>query len=102
MLEAMKKGKTALQTFFAAFLVGLHKLHAGLCGKEGCQVAVDTGSSLLMGPQNLIAAMTKKLDIDDKCEKACLDGSDILVHVTDHPLPPHRRNQSHPLSGVSL
>lgn len=53
---------------------------AGLCPKEGCQVAVDTGSSLLMGPKDLIDAMTKKLDIDDNCTKPKLPSMGFVVN----------------------
>jgi len=55
---------------------------AGLCStyKHGkCQAVVDTGSSLLMGPRNMIAQMTKKLDLDDKCEKANIPSIGFLV-----------------------
>eukprot|EP00397_Hematodinium_sp_SG-2012_P035278 GEMP01037932.1.p1 GENE.GEMP01037932.1~~GEMP01037932.1.p1 ORF type:complete len:367 (+),score=82.15 GEMP01037932.1:168-1268(+) len=41
-----------------------------LCGKNGCQAAVDSGSSLLLGPPLLIGALTKQLNIDDNCTKA--------------------------------
>lgn len=52
----------------------------GLCDKKaGCQAAVDTGSSLLMGPSNMIAAITKKLEIDDKCSKQKLPAFGFLV-----------------------
>jgi len=53
---------------------------SGLCGKEGCQVAVDTGSSLLMGPKDLIDAMSKKLDIDDNCTKPKLPSMGFVVN----------------------
>lgn len=52
----------------------------GICDKDkGCQAAVDTGSSLLMGPSNMIAAITGKLGVDDKCSKAKLPNLGFLV-----------------------
>merc|ERR1740138_1050803 len=39
----------------------------GLCGKTGCQAAVDTGSSLVMSPGNLLAAIMGELGIKDEC-----------------------------------
>ena len=39
-----------------------------LCGKKGCQAVVDTGSSLLMGPEPIVKELNKMLNISDKCE----------------------------------
>jgi len=38
----------------------------GLC-KGGCQVAVDTGTSMLAGPSDLVEALTNKLNAKDDC-----------------------------------
>jgi len=44
---------------------------SNLCdSKTGCQAAVDSGSSLLLGPSMLIGALTKKLNIEDDCVNA--------------------------------
>jgi len=39
----------------------------GLCGKKGCQAVIDTGSSLLMAPGNMLWALVSRLGIDDEC-----------------------------------
>jgi hypothetical protein len=39
----------------------------GLCGAEGCQVAVDTGTSLLAGPTEIMEALDEKLDVKSDC-----------------------------------
>jgi len=38
----------------------------GLC-KGGCQVAVDTGTSMLAGPSDLVEALTNKLNAKEDC-----------------------------------
>ena len=56
--------------------------HCSGCSDQGgkCQGVVDTGSSLLMGPGNLITEITKKLDLDEKCKKV---RSEVLVFIID-------------------
>jgi hypothetical protein len=41
----------------------------GFCGKVGCQAAVDTGSSLIVTPGNMLWAIMSKLGIDDECSR---------------------------------
>jgi len=38
-----------------------------LCGTRGCQVAVDTGTSMLAGPPGLVSALQEKLSPKDDC-----------------------------------
>eukprot|EP00930_Biecheleria_cincta_P045337 TRINITY_DN31257_c0_g1_i1.p1 TRINITY_DN31257_c0_g1~~TRINITY_DN31257_c0_g1_i1.p1 ORF type:complete len:636 (+),score=122.36 TRINITY_DN31257_c0_g1_i1:103-2010(+) len=38
-----------------------------LCGAQGCQVAVDTGTSMLAGPPSLVSALQEKLSPKDDC-----------------------------------
>jgi len=40
---------------------------SGLCGITGCQVAVDTGTSMLAGPPNLVRELQQKIDAKDDC-----------------------------------
>jgi len=39
----------------------------GLCGVAGCQVAVDTGTSMLAGPPNLVRELQQKINAKDDC-----------------------------------
>lgn len=39
----------------------------GLCGGKKCQVAVDTGTSLLAGPSDVVTALIEKLQVADDC-----------------------------------
>jgi len=41
--------------------------NTGLCGQSGCQVAVDTGTSMLAGPSDLVDKLTSKLGAKDDC-----------------------------------
>jgi hypothetical protein len=40
---------------------------AGICGKDGCQAVVDTGSSVLMASPPMAAALEKALDVHENC-----------------------------------
>jgi hypothetical protein len=40
---------------------------SGICGKEGCQAVVDTGSSMLMAPPPMVSALEKALDVHENC-----------------------------------
>jgi hypothetical protein len=68
----------------------------GMCGKTGCQAAVDTGASLIVTPGNMLWAIMSKLGIDDECTSASpklgfvvggrnleLDQQDYLEHSED-------------------
>eukprot|EP00441_Pelagodinium_beii_P026002 CAMPEP_0197650916 /NCGR_PEP_ID=MMETSP1338-20131121/31236_1 /TAXON_ID=43686 ORGANISM="Pelagodinium beii, Strain RCC1491" /NCGR_SAMPLE_ID=MMETSP1338 /ASSEMBLY_ACC=CAM_ASM_000754 /LENGTH=607 /DNA_ID=CAMNT_0043225429 /DNA_START=69 /DNA_END=1889 /DNA_ORIENTATION=+ len=39
----------------------------GLCGIAGCQVAVDTGTSMLAGPPQLVRALQEKVNAKEDC-----------------------------------
>mmetsp|Transcript_56493 Transcript_56493/g.160371 ORF Transcript_56493/g.160371 Transcript_56493/m.160371 type:complete len:571 (+) Transcript_56493:86-1798(+) len=41
--------------------------NTGLCGSKGCQVAVDTGTSMLAGPSDLVDKLSSKLGAKDDC-----------------------------------
>jgi len=43
---------------------------AGLCGETGCQAIIDSGSSLIMSPGNMLWAIVNRLGIDDSCTNA--------------------------------
>lgn len=40
---------------------------SGICGKEGCQTVVDTGSSMLMAPPAMVSKLEKALDVKEDC-----------------------------------
>jgi hypothetical protein len=40
---------------------------SGICGKEGCQAVVDTGSSMLMAPPPMVEALEKQLNVHENC-----------------------------------
>jgi saccharopepsin len=40
-----------------------------LCGKDGCQAVVDSGSSLVMAPGNILGRIMSKIDPGDDCSK---------------------------------
>jgi len=46
--------------------ITFNNVETGLCGK-GCQVAVDTGTSMLAGPSDLVDKLSNKLDAKDDC-----------------------------------
>jgi len=67
-----------------------------VCGKGGCNAAIDTGSSLIMAPGNLLGKMMSSIDPGDDCSKKSpklgfmikgkileLDGEDYLEHSDD-------------------
>merc|ERR1719161_2358639 len=47
--------------------ITLENKNLGLCSSQKCQVAVDTGTSLLAGPSDVVAALVEKLQVADDC-----------------------------------
>eukprot|EP00747_Dinoflagellata_sp_TGD_P026726 gnl/TRDRNA2_/TRDRNA2_132135_c0_seq1.p1 gnl/TRDRNA2_/TRDRNA2_132135_c0~~gnl/TRDRNA2_/TRDRNA2_132135_c0_seq1.p1 ORF type:complete len:558 (+),score=129.51 gnl/TRDRNA2_/TRDRNA2_132135_c0_seq1:104-1777(+) len=47
--------------------ITFNNVATGLCGANGCQVAVDTGTSMLAGPSDLVDELNSKLDAKDDC-----------------------------------
>jgi len=69
---------------------------ANLCSKGGCDAAVDTGSSLVMAPGNILGRIMSRIDPGDDCSKTPpkigfmvnghvleLHGEDYLEHTDD-------------------
>jgi len=67
-----------------------------VCAKGGCEAAVDTGSSLVMAPGNLLSRIMGKIDPGDDCSKRTpklgfkiagkvfeIQGEDYLEHSED-------------------
>lgn len=46
--------------------ITFNNLPTNLC-PNGCEVAVDTGTSMLAGPSDLVAALSEKVDVKDDC-----------------------------------
>ena len=40
---------------------------SGICGKDGCQTVIDTGSSMLMAPPAMVSQIEKALDVKEDC-----------------------------------
>jgi len=47
--------------------ITFNNANTGLCGGSGCQVAVDTGTSMLAGPSDLVDKLSSKLGAKDDC-----------------------------------
>jgi hypothetical protein len=47
--------------------ITLDNKNMGLCSGQKCQVAVDTGTSLLAGPSEVVSALVEKLQVADDC-----------------------------------
>lgn len=74
-----KKEQMATEVFWAPVTVPgywqvameditINNKNQGLCGpKQKCQVAVDTGTSLLAGPSEVVSALVEKLQVADDC-----------------------------------
>jgi len=52
-----------------AVLTDVTKNNIGLgnCGQDGCQVAFDTGTSVIGGPEHLITAILREVDVQEDC-----------------------------------
>lgn len=62
----------------------------GLCGKTGCHAAIDTGSSLIMAPGNVLFNIVNALGFDDECTKSTpslgfsVNGVHMELNQTDY------------------
>eukprot|EP00933_Yihiella_yeosuensis_P042915 TRINITY_DN3758_c0_g1_i1.p1 TRINITY_DN3758_c0_g1~~TRINITY_DN3758_c0_g1_i1.p1 ORF type:complete len:652 (-),score=143.16 TRINITY_DN3758_c0_g1_i1:235-2190(-) len=45
----------------------INNQESNLCGMAGCQVAVDTGTSMLAGPSDLVSALDSKIGAKEDC-----------------------------------
>jgi len=63
--EVTDEGKDYWQVKMDDFAVNGKK--ADICGKDGCQVVVDTGSSMLMAPPPMVEAIERALDVQEDC-----------------------------------
>jgi len=61
--------KVQIESYWQVGIVDimLNNRPTGLCGHNGCQVAVDTGTSMLAGPTDLVANLGAKLGARDDC-----------------------------------
>jgi len=75
---SFKKEQMATEIFWAPVTVPgywqvamdditLANKNLGLCSSSKCQVAVDTGTSLLAGPTDVVASLVEKLQVADDC-----------------------------------
>jgi len=67
---------------FAIEDITINGKRTGLCSNYTggvCQGVVDTGSSLIMAPTNLLGQITTKLQIDDKCKKKNLPSLGFII-----------------------
>jgi len=91
---SFKKEQMATEIFWAPVTVPgywqvamdditLANKNLGLCSASKCQVAVDTGTSLLAGPTDVVASLVEKLQVADDCSN--LDSlPDLGFIVGDH------------------
>jgi len=66
--------------------ITLDNKNLGLCGGSGghkCQVAVDTGTSLLAGPTDVVSSLVEKLQVADDCSNLA-SLPDLGFIVGDH------------------
>lgn len=62
----------------------------GFCGKAGCHALIDTGSSLIMAPGNVLFAVMNRLGLDDACANTApslgfsVSGVHLELNQTDY------------------